>query len=138
MLFIRIKEEETSNSYSQIMEYIVFFIEKVSEMIDVFHEIFKSLLGISAPTVAVVKGAALGGGCEVALFCDLVIASEKAKFGQPEIMVGVFPPVAAAIFPRIIGTKKALELCELGVEVIGGCCGTTPQHTRALLRALRG
>jgi len=93
--------------------------EKVGEMIHVFHGIFENLLGISAPTVAVAKGAALGGGCEVALFCDLVIASEKAKFGQPEIKVGVFPPVAAAIFPKIIGTKKALELLLTGDMVRG-------------------
>jgi cyclohexa-1,5-dienecarbonyl-CoA hydratase len=46
----------------------------------------------------------------LALYCDLVIASEKAKFGQPEIQVGVFPPIAALIFPRITGRKKALEL----------------------------
>lgn len=88
--------------------------DKAVEMIQVFHEIFDNLLEIESPTIAVVKGAALGGGCEVAIFCDLVIASEKAKFGQPEIKVGVFPPVAAAIFPRILGTKKALELLLTG------------------------
>ena len=92
---------------------------KAVEMIEVFHEIFHNLLEIEAPVVAVVKGAALGGGCEVALFCDLVIASEKAKFGQPEIKVGVFPPVAAAIFPKILGEKKALELLLTGDMVRG-------------------
>ncbi len=49
-------------------------------------------------------------GCELALYCDMVIATEKAKFGQPEIQVGVFPPIAAFIFPRMIGRKKAMEL----------------------------
>jgi cyclohexa-1,5-dienecarbonyl-CoA hydratase len=91
--------------------------EKVHEMISVFHEIFTNLLKISAPTIALVNGAALGGGCEVATFCDIVIASEKSKFGQPEIKVGVFPPVAAAIFPKLIWNKKALELLITG-EVI--------------------
>jgi cyclohexa-1,5-dienecarbonyl-CoA hydratase len=76
--------------------------EKVNEMIQVFHDIFTNLLKIKAPTVALVNGAALGGGCEVAMFCDIVIASEKSKFGQPEIKVGVLPPVAAAIFPKLM------------------------------------
>ncbi len=88
--------------------------EKVNEMIQVFHNIFTNLLKIKAPTVALVNGAALGGGCEVAMFCDIVIASEKAKFGQPEIKVGVIPPVAAAIFPKLMCSKKALELIVTG------------------------
>jgi cyclohexa-1,5-dienecarbonyl-CoA hydratase len=91
--------------------------EKVNEMIQVFHEIFTNLHNINAPTVALVNGAALGGGCEVATFCDIVIASEKSKFGQPEIKVGVFPPIAAAIFPKLMYNKKALELIITG-EVI--------------------
>lgn len=88
--------------------------EKVGEMISVFHEIFKNLYEIYAPTVSLVNGAALGGGCEVATFCDIVIASEKSKFGQPEIKVGVFPPIAAAIFPKLMWSKKALELIVTG------------------------
>ena len=92
--------------------------EKVAEMIQVFHGIFTNLHKINAPTIALVNGAALGGGCEVATFCDIVIASEKSKFGQPEIKVGVFPPVAAAIFPKLMGSKKALELLITG-DVIG-------------------
>jgi cyclohexa-1,5-dienecarbonyl-CoA hydratase len=91
--------------------------EKVTEMIQVFHKIFTNLYRINAPTVAMVNGAALGGGCEIATFCDIVIASEKSKFGQPEIKVGVFPPVAAAIFPKLMWSKKALELIVTG-EVI--------------------
>jgi cyclohexa-1,5-dienecarbonyl-CoA hydratase len=92
--------------------------EKVGEMIEVFHEIFSNMLAIKAPIVALVNGAALGGGCEVATFCDIVIASEKSKFGQPEVMVGVFPPIAAAIFPRIIGHKKGLELLLTGATIL--------------------
>lgn len=65
---------------------------------------------LKVPSIAVVNGAALGGGCELAIYCDMVIATEKAKFGQPEIQVGVFPPIAALIFPRMIGRKKAMEL----------------------------
>ncbi len=91
--------------------------EKVNEMIRVFHDIFTNLSKINALTVALVNGAALGGGCEVATFCDIVIASEKSKFGQPEIKVGVLPPIAAAIFPKLIWNKKALELLVTGETI---------------------
>jgi cyclohexa-1,5-dienecarbonyl-CoA hydratase len=64
-----------------------------------------------------VNGSALGGGCELALYCDMVIATEKTKFGQPEIQVGVFPPIAALIFPRMIGRKKAMELILSGETI---------------------
>jgi cyclohexa-1,5-dienecarbonyl-CoA hydratase len=92
--------------------------DQVIEMIEVFHGIFRRMDALPAVSIASVQGAALGGGCELALYCDLVIASEKAKFGQPEIQVGVFPPIAALIFPRITGRKKALELVLSG-ELIG-------------------
>jgi cyclohexa-1,5-dienecarbonyl-CoA hydratase len=88
--------------------------DKVKEMIDVFHEIFHWLNKAEVPTIALVNGAALGGGCEVATFCDIVIASDKAKFGQPEIKVGVLPPIAAIVFPTLMGKKKALELILTG------------------------
>ncbi len=91
--------------------------DKVAEMIHVFHAIFENLNKIEAPTVALVNGAALGGGCEVATFCEIVIASEKSKFGQPEIKVGVFPPIAAAIFPKLLPYRKALELLLTGDTV---------------------
>ncbi|KMY66314.1 hypothetical protein AAU61_17790 [Desulfocarbo indianensis] len=92
--------------------------DQVHEMIEVFHGIFRRMDALGVVTVASVQGAALGGGCEVAAFCDLVVASEKAKLGQPEIMVGVFPPIAALTFPRQIGYKKALELIVTG-DTIG-------------------
>ena len=88
--------------------------DMVEEMIEVFHRIFRLLDALDVPSLAVVGGAALGGGCELALCCDLVIASEKASFGQPEIQVGVFPPVAAVALPGIIGPKKAMELLLTG------------------------
>lgn len=86
----------------------------VHEMIEVFHGIFRRMDALEVPTVASVQGAALGGGCELVAYCDLVVASEKAKLGQPEIQVGVFPPVAALVFPRQLGYKKALELILTG------------------------
>lgn len=80
------------------------------KMIDVFHGMFRRLDRLGVLTMASVYSSCLGGGCELAIFCDLVIASEGAKIGQPEIQVGVFPPIAAQIMPRIIGRKAANEL----------------------------
>ena len=91
--------------------------EKVGEMIGLFHGIFRKLVGTDALSIAVVQGAALGGGCEVACFCDIVLASNRAKFGQPEVQVGVLPPVAACMFPHQIGIKKAIELNAVGMTV---------------------
>ena len=87
---------------------------KVPEMIEKFHGVFRLLNSIPVPSVVLVDGMALGGGCEVAVFCDMVIASERATFGQPEIKVGVFPPVAAVLFPHLIGRNRALELILTG------------------------
>jgi len=88
--------------------------DKVSEMIEKFHGLFRVLHSLSLPTLALVDGMALGGGCELATFCDMVIASDRATFGQPEIKVGVFPPVAAVVFPHMIGRNRALELLLTG------------------------
>ncbi|MBI4602848.1 MAG: enoyl-CoA hydratase/isomerase family protein [Planctomycetes bacterium] len=91
--------------------------DKVEEMLEVFHGIFRALEALEPPTVAVVRGAALGGGCELATFCDLVVASEDAKLGQPEVKVGVFPPVAAVVLPRLLGRSRALEMILTGDPV---------------------
>jgi len=88
--------------------------DKVVEMITTFNRMFRLMASLEQPTLAVVGGAALGGGCEIAMFCDMVIASEKASFGQPEIRVGVYPPLACVSLPRVIGRKKALELILTG------------------------
>jgi cyclohexa-1,5-dienecarbonyl-CoA hydratase len=80
------------------------------KMIESFHGMFRLMDQLGAVTVASVYGSCLGGGCELAVFCDLVIADDTAKFGQPEIQVGVLPPIAAQIMPRIIGMKAATDL----------------------------
>lgn len=88
--------------------------ETVFQMLDSFHGVFRMLTQISRPVIALVDGPALGGGCELVAACDIVIASERARFGQPEIKLGVFPPVAAILLPRVIGEKRARELIMLG------------------------
>jgi len=83
--------------------------ERVSEMLQEFHRLFQKLGECPAVTVAGVHGYCLGGGCELALFCDFVIADESARFGQPEIEVGCFPPVALALLPHRMSVKKSAE-----------------------------
>jgi len=90
---------------------------RVRPMIAAFHGLFRRLADLEPPTVAVVHGAALGGGCELAAFCDLVLAADTATFGQPEIGLGLFPPVTAAAFPYFVRGKRTLELMLLG-EVV--------------------
>src|SRR5882724_11599995 len=68
--------------------------DRVATMLGRFHDCFRMLARLDVVTVALVRGAALGGGCELALACDFVLASDRARFGQPEINLGVFPPVA--------------------------------------------
>jgi cyclohexa-1,5-dienecarbonyl-CoA hydratase len=84
--------------------------DKVQSMIDTFHGNIKRLLAMPIPTVAAVNGAALGGGYELALACDMAVAAEGAKIGQPEIKLGVFPPIAAILLPRLTSPVRAMEL----------------------------
>jgi len=88
--------------------------DKVSSTLSIFNKVFYTLRSLDKPTVAVVNGVALGGGCELAIGCDMIIASEKAQFGQPEITVGAIPPVAVVLLPKLIGPAKALELILTG------------------------
>jgi enoyl-CoA hydratase/carnithine racemase len=88
-----------------------------AEMLRAVHDncaAFEELRAQHIPTVALVKGHALGGGCELAALCDTVIAHEHATFGLPEVKLGVFPPVAAAYFPSLIGYNSTLRLMLTG------------------------
>jgi len=91
--------------------------DTIFQMLDAFHAIFRLLEQVAKPAIAVVDGAALGGGCELVAACDIVIASDRSRFGQPEIKLGVFPPVAAVLLPLIIGERRARELILTG-EII--------------------
>ena len=73
--------------------------------------VFRRLEKLEIPTIAAVNGFALGGGCELALACDIILASEKAKFGQPEVGLGIIPGFSGTQrLPRRVGIGKAKEL----------------------------
>jgi len=93
--------------------------EQATEFSKLGQRTFRSLELLKKPVIAAVNGFALGGGCELALACDLRIASAKAKFGQPEVNLGVIPGYAATQrLPRLIGLGNALFLLLTG-EMIG-------------------
>ena len=91
--------------------------QRVFQMLDAFHAAFSGMLELGKPVVCVVNGPAIGGGAELAAFGDLVIATPKARFAQPEISIGVFPPLASTILPFLVGPKIALELVLTGEPV---------------------
>jgi cyclohexa-1,5-dienecarbonyl-CoA hydratase len=88
--------------------------DRVREMLEAFHGIFRRLWSADGVTIAAVRGKCLGGGCELATFCDFVLATPSAEFGQPEIKLGCFPPVAMVTFPRLVGPRAALDLILTG------------------------
>ena len=88
--------------------------EMVDEMIATFNRIFELVHRMPVPTIAAVHGACLGGGMEVAMACDIIVASPKAVFGQPEIKLGFLPPYAAIRLPQLVGPARAVEICTTG------------------------
>jgi cyclohexa-1,5-dienecarbonyl-CoA hydratase len=91
--------------------------EKAKDMLGLFNRFFFLLDSIEAVTIAAVKGAALGGGCEVAIGCDLIFAADNLKIGQPEIKLSAVAPVACAYLPRLIGLPRANELLLSGEAI---------------------
>ena len=91
--------------------------QMVFQMMDAFHSVFRVMIEVSKPVLAVVDGVASGAGAELAAFCDLVVATENAQFRQPEIKLGVFPPMGAVVYPRVIGPRLAMELLLTGEPI---------------------
>ena len=83
-------------------------------MLKSFHQLFYTLRDLSVPTLAKISGQCLGGGMEVAIMCNFLFADKTAKLGQPEIVLGVFPPPASIILPEKIGLARAEELLLTG------------------------
>jgi len=91
--------------------------ELVGDMLKTFHNLMRILLELSKPMFALVRGQCLGGGLELAAFCNWIFASEEALFGQPEIKLAVFPPVASLILPHRIGQSAADDLVLSGRSI---------------------
>ena len=88
--------------------------EMAVEMIETFNLFFEQLDLLEVPVIASVHGACLGGGMEVAIACDIIVAAQSAMFGQPEIKLAFLPPVAAVRLPYLVGPAKTVEICTTG------------------------
>ncbi len=94
--------------------------ERVEKMLSAFHAVFRRLAEASCVKIAAVHGYCLGGGMELASFCDFVLATESAQFGQPEIKLGCFPPIAMVTLPKLIGMRAATYLLLTGQQIGAG------------------
>src|SRR5213080_2852645 len=88
--------------------------DRVFQTLDAFNRVFNAIREISKPLIVVVNGPAIGAGSELVAFGDMVIATPQAKFAQPEVKLGVFPPFAAVMLPQLIGPKKTYDLILTG------------------------
>jgi cyclohexa-1,5-dienecarbonyl-CoA hydratase len=102
--------------------------EMVESMMAAFNRIFEFMEKLEVPIIAAVHGACLGGGMEVAIACDMILATKQAVFGQPEVKLGFFPPYAAIRLPQLVGPARAIEICTTGkrytaeeAEILGLC-----------------
>jgi cyclohexa-1,5-dienecarbonyl-CoA hydratase len=84
--------------------------EQAAGMIESFGRLFRRLDALEIPVVMAVGGAAMGAGFELVLMADVLLAAEKAKFGQPEIRLGFFAPVGVVVLPELVGRAKAMEI----------------------------
>ena len=91
--------------------------DQCEAMLRAFHGLLRAMLAASIPTVAVVRGQCLGGGLELAAFCNRVIVSHDARLGQPEITLGVFAPVASVILAERMGRGGAEDLLLSGRSI---------------------
>ncbi len=93
--------------------------EQIGDTLVKLHALLRRIADLPAPTIAAVRGRCLGGGLELALACDLIVAEETALLGCPEIQLGVFPPAASALLPLRVGNGQAAELILSGASIDG-------------------
>src|SRR5579863_158875 len=91
--------------------------DRVGSMLAAFHHVFRQLARADCLIIAAVHGHCLGGGMELASFCDFVFATESAQFGLPEIKLGCFPPVAMITLPELVGRRVATEMILSGRSI---------------------
>ena len=94
--------------------------DEIGRVLPDMHRLILDLLAAPAATAAVVRGRCLGGGFELALACDFIFAADDAHFGLPEVMLGVFPPAAAALLPARIGAARATSAIVTGANLSAG------------------
>jgi cyclohexa-1,5-dienecarbonyl-CoA hydratase len=87
---------------------------EIERVLPRFHDLFRDLYDLARPTIAVVRGKCLGGGLELATFCNWIFAAPDAHLGQPEIRLGVFAPVASLLLAERVGRPQAEMLCLSG------------------------
>ena len=109
----------TEKAFSAGVDVAAHTPDKIEEMLMKFHAVFKTLVASRKVSIAGVRGHCLGGGAELAMVCDLVVTSEDATWGFPEISLGCFPPVAATALAALIGQKRAAELILTGRTIDG-------------------
>ncbi len=102
------------NSWCAGVEVLDHTPERAPDMIRIFDAMLRQVQDLAVPSIAAVNGACLGGGMELAIACDMVVAARSAVFGQPEIKLGFFPPYAAVRLPRLVGPSRAIEICTTG------------------------
>lgn len=90
---------------------------RVRRLLQLYHRIFESLRMMDLVSIAAVEGRAGGGGWELALGCNLIVAAENATFQLPEITYGIFPTIATTVLPRVVPRRKAMEWILTGCEV---------------------
>jgi cyclohexa-1,5-dienecarbonyl-CoA hydratase len=88
--------------------------ERIFQTLEAFTRVFRAISELAKPLVVVVNGAAVGAGSELVAFGDVVIATPNARFAQPEVRMGAFPPFAAIMLPQVIGPKRTYELILTG------------------------
>jgi cyclohexa-1,5-dienecarbonyl-CoA hydratase len=92
---------------------------QIERALAAFHGLLRRVAALPAPTIAAVRGLCLGGGWELVLACDLVVAEDDAQFGLPEITLGVFPPAASVLLPARAGAARASALVLTGASITG-------------------
>ena len=92
--------------------------DRVEEMLTGFHCLFYTMLDAAVPTLAAVRGQCLGGGLELASFCNRVFVAPDVRLGQPEIQLGVFAPVASVMLAERVGRSRAEDICLSGRSLV--------------------
>ncbi len=111
VLVLRSKLDNVFSAGADVKEHLP---NQADMLISKFEKLISEIIAFPRPTIGVVNGKCLGGGMELALACDFVLADKNAVFGQPEISVGVFPPIATAIYWRLTGVRNTAKIVLTG------------------------